>query len=185
VFEIELRYRGIRALASLPDSEEEPCRGRFVGVAGDIVSFEGTDIDELGGAFRKAVDEYLVHETADTLLMRIVSSDHTEPWTTEREKRRYLVGIYREIDEIERDESVDDLFKRAEGLAFKISRRLKNRPPYKIVQWFEKAAWRGVERARRRKAKRSILGSDVPAGRDPERNEEQHDDPLKKSTRKR
>ncbi len=148
--EIELRYRGIRALVSITESGEEPVRGHFVGITGDVVGFEGRGIDNVVATFCKTVDEYLAHETADTLLSRIVSHDPSEPWT-EREKRKYLLYIHREMEEMEREESLDELLKRVEDLALKISRKLKDREPYKIVRLFEEAALRGVERARKRK----------------------------------
>jgi hypothetical protein len=144
--EIEVRYKSIRGLLSLADSEKELSRGCFAGIDDDLVSFAGRGLDEAVDVFRKTVDDYLVsHTTADVLLRTITPHDPTGDGEEAKVRRGF--GALWEPDEMERDESVDGLLRKVERLGFLISKRLEGRDPGTIVESIEGALAHGVKRA--------------------------------------
>jgi hypothetical protein len=139
----------MRALVAEDDAVPELYRGRFPGAADDVVVFEAKGLDAALEAFRKAVDDYLLNETADLLLRRLVAYDPSQgKW--EQQKKRYLVAIYSEMADIEAGEPVDALLQRIERLSFIMASKLQRKDPAKIIAVIEEAAARGIQRAYKR-----------------------------------
>ena len=53
-----MQYKGYNGVAEF-DAEDQMYYGRVVGLKGDVIGYEGTDLEELEASFHRAVDGYL------------------------------------------------------------------------------------------------------------------------------